>query len=222
MIINKSNNTNFDGRLRYIAALPGTIEELPFFEIDAARVSKELLDFSQKSAFLNKMKEDKDVFISHCRDLSSPSKSIANEGLFSKLFSATNQKTNTESPRIGNDHVRVMFQTNNPAKKEDTEFCVLHVTLPVNKGTPNNLDRFEKIMENNSDFDAMKVAANHLFPNDKHKVVPLPKSDFGYCEFWTGKRSSFDTLNKLYLISKAQVKNIYNKINENIINKCFG
>ena len=219
LAVNNINNVSFDGRFRYVAVTPGTPYEI--FELGKNHVSRQLVDFSEKSSFLNKLKEDRDVFLFHHREINKTDSEQEKMGIFSKLFS--NAKSKTESARIGDDFVSITFENKKAENPKDIEYCTIHLMQPVNKGTPDNLDRFERILENNSNIDAMRVIANKLFPNDTHKLTKLPNnSDFGYCEFWTEKRTASDALDKLFSISKAEIKQTYDQINNNIMSKMFG
>lgn len=216
------NNISFHGTFRYLGAIPATIDEIPFFEIGKKHASKKLVEFAEKSAILNRLKDDKDVMLCHYRNLLTEEKTVQNNNsLFSKLLSRK-KLNDIRSPRLGDDYVTVIFANNRPADHKDIELCAIQMSLPINKNTPDNLDRFEKILRENSDINMLRAAANRLFPNSHHKVAPLPNSGHGYCEFWTGKRSAGATLDKLLSISKAQIKNIYEKFNESIIKKTFG
>ena len=216
------NNVSFYGNFRYLASIPGTIDEIPFFEVGKDRVSKQLVEFAEKSTILNRLKDDKDVMLCHYRNLLPVGEPVKEKhSLFSGLFSGEKIK-DIQNPRIGNDYLTVIFANNRPAERKDIELCAIQMSLPINKGTPDNLDRFERILRENSDINKLRYAANSLFPNSPHKVAPLPNSGHGYCEFWTGKRSAGATLDKLFRISKAQIESIYNKFNENIIKKTFG
>jgi len=215
------NNISFYGRFRYLGSIPGTIDELPFFEVGKNNVSKQLVEFSEKSAFLNRLKLDKDVMLCHYRDLKKPEEQEKKQGFLSGLFSKKRLEK-IQSPRLGNDYLTVMFANNKPDNPRDTELCAIQISLPINKDTPDNLDRFENVLRKISDINILRVAADRLFPNSSHKVAPLPNADHGYCEFWTGKRTAGATLDKLFLISQAQIKSIYDKFNENILKTTFG
>ena len=173
-------------------------------------------------AILNRLKDDKDVMLCHYRNFLPKKEPVEQkQGLFSKLFSKKKLEE-VQSPRLGDDYLTVIFANNKPAERKDIELCAIQMSLPINKDTPDNLDRFEKILRENSDINKLRYAANSLFPHSSHKVAPLPNSGHGYCEFWTGKRTAGATLDKLLLISRAQIKNIYDKFNESIIKKTLG
>lgn len=214
------DNINFNGKFRYLSAVPANIEETKFFDVGEKRVSKLLVDFSKKSKILNKLKEDKDVMLFHFRHINKHKPE--RKGLFSRFFSADKNKPETETEKMGNDYLSIIFANNKPKNPKDTEYCALRITLPINKNSLDNLDRFEKVLKNNSDINVLKAVANRLFPKDTHKVTPFFNPEHGFCEFWTGKRSLNSTLDKLLLISKIRIKSIYEQVNKNIINKTLG
>lgn len=113
----------------------------------------------------------------------------------------------------------LFFENEKNINKSNGEVCQISMTLPRNRKSSNNFKIFENILENNSNIKALKKTADTLFPNDKHKLVKLPNEGHGYCEFWTGKRSVDETLQKLYAVSVAEIKKLYHQFNNDILNK---
>lgn len=201
----KVDNINFKGNFRYMGATIQSLDYISAFELAKNNVSKELLDFSNKSSFLNKLKENKDVFLHHHKEMNIQ-KEPKKKSFFEKLFLC--KKENSENrARIGNEHITIVFKNTDNAK--ETELCEISITLPINKGTPSNLDRFGRILDNYINIKELKEKANQLFPDNSHKLTLLPNNEnHGWCEFWTGEKTAFDTLDRLHIAMLQQVRDI--------------
>lgn len=210
------NNISFKGNFRYMGATIQSLDYAQAFEVGKNNVSKELVEFSQKSAFLNKLKEDKDVFLHHHKEIL-PADTTKEKGFFARMFSL-NKTKNSHSVKVGNDHLSIVFINKKSNNVKETELCEIKIALPIKKGTPSSLDRFERILENNSDINKLRENANKLFPNSSHKLTLLPNNEnHGWCEFWTGEKTSSETLDRLHLVL---LKNIHH-ISEQRIEKFF-
>ena len=138
------DNINFKGKFRYMGATIQSLDYASAFEVGKNKVSKELVDFSNKSAFLNKLKEDRDVFLYHHREIKTK-KEQKKKGFWERLFFSKKEKPDNNA-RIGNEHLTIVFENTDNIK--ENELCEINITLPINKKTPSNLDRFDRILNN--------------------------------------------------------------------------
>ena len=206
------NNVSFNGKFRYLGATPCSIEIAPLFEIGENNVAKELVEFSKNSKFLNKLKKDRDVFLHYHEEVITQNNSTKNKGFLAKLFSSN--KTEKLSPtKIEKDHLSIVFENKKTDNLKETELCEINITLPRDKNSSENFDRFELILENHSDINKLREKADKLFPDNSHKLTLLPyNKNFGWCEFWTGEKSSLDTFNRLQIAIYTQFIDTSKKI----------
>lgn len=180
------NRISFCGNYRFVKCPISSLEEVKYFETGIDKADKELLGFAEKSAFLNKLKETRDVCLCHFKDISKDKKS-QNHEILSVFF------------RYG-DHTQDSRQ----------EVCQIKIILPYDESVNLNMDRFEKYLQDNSDISTIRGTAKLMFPSDKHFFIPLPNNpESGWCEFWTGRRNASGILHKLFRISKNQIQALY-------------
>ncbi len=214
----KIDNINFQGNIRYMGANIYSLDYAPLYEIGKDKISKELIEFANHSAFINKLKEDKDVFIHHHQEIFKNNKEPEpqKKGFFAKLFST--KKAEKPSPaNTGKDHLSIIFENKKADNIKDTELCEINITLPINKNKQKNFDRFESILDNYSSIEDLRKEADKLFPDNSHKVTLLPyNKTLGWCEFWTGEKTALDTLKRLDIAILSEYKDSAKKMLKDI------
>ena len=204
----KVDNISFNGRFRYMAGAIHSLDYVPAFEFGKDNIPKELMKFSENSKFLNKLKEDRDVFIHHHKEIFNEEPDFEKKGFFAKLFSYKKAEPSSSSAKIGKDHLSIIFENQKAENINDSELCEIHISLPINKNTSENLDRFEYVLDNISDIKSIRKEADKLCPDTSHKLTLLPyNSNCGWCEFWKGEKNPLDTFKRLNLAAMSELKN---------------
>lgn len=203
----KVDNIDFKGKFRYLNDTICALHQIPIFEVPKDKASKELIVFAEKSNFLNTLKRDRDVFLHH--KIETPSQTKFQRSLFlSKLFNRRKLNINEACK----ENLTIVFEHKKANKVQNAEMCEIHISLPINNDTPQNLDRFEKILENNANIDLMRKKAYQIFPEDTHRLIMLQTdTSKGWIEFWTGEKNAFDTLDRLMIAFYQQMTDMSKK-----------